>query len=71
MTRSGIEMNWTERQQLVAGGIALLGGAVCILSLIPVGTGGGPAGVVLALAGVALFVVATLSIGTSKRERVP
>jgi hypothetical protein len=44
MTRSGIEMNWTERDELVAGVIALLGGTVCILALTPAGTGGGPTG---------------------------
>lgn len=70
MTRSGIEIGLTERQQLLAGVIAMLGGTVCILALASAGTGGGPTGIVLALVGVSLFVVGTLSIGTSERERV-
>lgn len=69
MIRSGLEVRWTERQQLVAGVLALLGGTVCILALTPAGTGGGPSGMALALVGVALFVAGTLSIGTSERER--
>lgn len=70
MTRSGLEVSWTERQQLVAGVLALLGGNVFILLLTPVGTGGDPSGMALALVGVAPFVAGTLSIGTSERERV-
>lgn len=69
MTRAGIEVGWTERQQLVAGVLALLGGTLCILALAPAETGSGPSGMALALAGVALFVAGTLSIGTSERER--
>jgi len=69
MTRSGLEVRWTERQQLVAGVLALLGGTVCILALASAEMGGGPNGMALALVGVALFVAGTLSIGTSERER--
>lgn len=70
MARSRIKPNWTERQQLIGGAVAFVAGTVCILSLTATGIGSGPSGMLLALASVALFVVGTLSIGTSEQEHV-
>lgn len=65
MIRLDIARNWTERQQLVVGILALLGGTACILTLPATGPGGGLEGPLLALVSVALFVAGTLSIGRS------
>jgi hypothetical protein len=70
MARLDTETEWTDRQRLLGGAVALLVGTICILSLTPTGTGGETTGMVLALLGVGMFVAGTLLIGSSGGERV-
>ena len=66
MARSWSVTNWSERQQIIGGVVAVVVGAV-LLSLSPTTTrmGGSLVGLVLALVSAALLVTGTLSIGTS------
>jgi len=70
MGRFALLTNWSERQQLLGGVIALLLATACVATLGTLGFEGGIGAVLVGLAGVVLFVVATLSIGTSETARV-
>lgn len=70
MAYSRVTTNWTERQRIIGGAAALAAGTICILSLTATGIGSGLSGMLLAVASVVLFVVGTLSIGTSEQEHV-
>lgn len=70
MARLTIRMNWTERQRIIGGAIALVTGTICILSLTATGIRSGLGAAVLALTSVVLFVAGTLSIGAAGQTRV-
>ena len=66
MARSWSVTNWSERQQIIGGVVAVVVGAVLLsLSLTTTRMGGSLVGLVLALVSAALLVTGTLSIGTS------
>ena len=67
MARPWSVMNWSERQQIIGGVVALVVGAVLLftLSLSTTRIGGSLVGLTLALVSATLLVTGTLSIGTS------
>jgi hypothetical protein len=70
MVYSYAATNTTARQQLAGGAVALLLATVCMLTLAVTGPGSVLVGVTLGLLSVAFFVLGTISIGTSERERI-
>lgn len=68
MARPWVGMNWSERQQIIGGVVALAVGAVLLftLSLSTTRMGNSLIGLALALISASLLVTGTLSIGTSE-----